>query len=197
LSPPERHPNKVVYLRKQFERKKMKKTLAIMLALCVGIGSVGCSRSTTTIQRAGYTFEVISAWRIEEYDEKNLMIYPTNGAATILHVHESDFHTKPRVTLEEQYDDILNFWFDDDAMGTEKINVVHSKIMQGSLGGFAYCTADRETTMDEHIRYSSLLCFFSSPEVIVVMEFYSSDKIEFDEYSDDIVLLYKSVALTL
>jgi len=175
----------------------MKKVLLLLFAVCLGFALVGCSVSMETVQRSGYSFELKSKWKMEEYEKNSLFFYPDGKGkgASFLHIYEADRSGFPFESLEKQYDSILEFWLADQSYGGGEITEKHSNIEKGTLGGNAFVTADKVTKTFNYTEYARVLCFCPNSETLVVIEFSSMDKKEFDKYKKDVDKLFKSIKL--
>jgi len=179
----------------------MKKTLLLTLALCLGLGLgfslVGCKKDTKTVERPGYSFELISTWEMEIYEKNSIFFYPDGkgNSKSFLHIYEADRSGFPFESLEKQYASIFEYWLVDETYGDGEITDKHSNIVKSTIGGNAFVTADKVTTTPNYTEYARVLCFCPSPKMLVVIEFSSIDKKDFDKYKSDIDKLFKSIKL--
>jgi len=175
----------------------MKKALLLLLALCLGFAFVGCRQDMKTVQRTGYSFEINSKWEMEEYEKSSVFFYPDGKGKSnsFLHIYEADRSGFAFESLEKQYDSILEYWLVDMTYGDGEIIDKHSNIVKGTIGGNAFVTADKVTTTPNYTEYARVLCFCPNPEMLVIIEFSSFDKKDFDKYKRDVDKLFKSIKL--
>jgi len=173
----------------------MRKMLALLLVACLGLCSVGCSGGYTTIKGSGYSFEVNSKWEKEKYDEESYYYHP-NGKDNLPYLYVSEYAKPyPDKSLSDQYDVILKYYLADGSYADGKLITKYTNIVKGSLGAYAFVTADGVMITENYTLYSYELYFYTSPSMMVTFRFSATEKGDLDKYKKDVDRLFKSIKL--
>ena len=177
----------------------MKKAVGLVLALALTMALasclIGCSSGYTTIKGSGYSFEVNSKWEAEKYDSETYYYYP-NGEDRISYLYVSEYSKSyPDNSLSDQYDAILKYYLADGSYADGALVTKYTNIEKGTLGAYAFVTADGEMITGSYTIYSFELYFYTSPTMMVTFRFSSTEKSDLDTYKKDIDRLFKSIKL--